>query len=133
MPATRRTLTDSERAFAALERAARRTQRPRRDWLYLLAFFVLLGAAGAADTAQGAPRVTCHEDEPCWRWSAMGDDRRGIVRADTGATLVVSRCTFATMARRGMIDWSRTPRLHGDRYALKVCKTRATIPAMPKP
>lgn len=73
-------------------------------------------AREARESGTQARESACMEDAPCWTWPTMGNRRRGIVSM-SGARVIVGACRFARMARRGRIDWSRTDRLRGDRYA----------------
>lgn len=84
----------------------------------LFAIIVLLVMyAAIAGRATGA---TCYEDEPCFRWSTMGNHQRGwvAVKGDRHRH-VVNTCQFAALNFNHMIDWKRTPHLHGDRWAIK--------------
>lgn len=53
--------------------------------------------------------AACAEDDPCWRWSDMGNGERGVVTVQ-GAHVTVTGSTFC----RTDIDWSRTEPLNGD-------------------
>jgi hypothetical protein len=81
--------------------------------LYLLAIatlgFIVPGEAGAA---------VCHEDEPCWVWSKVGNHKRGVIVA--GKLRVVGPCQFAKLGHAKRID-SATPRLRGDVWAHWIC------------
>ena len=80
----------------------------------------ILALACAAEAIASEP--VCHEDEPCWTWSKMGNLKRGVTivkRDGSTAHRVVGVCRFQRLARRGALD-SSTPRLRGDRYALNV-------------
>ena len=56
----------------------------------------------------------CAEDQPCWNWRTMGNHKRSIVLTN-GRRIVVGPASFDGIRREGRIDWTRTPRLRGDR------------------
>jgi hypothetical protein len=98
----------------------------RRANLYAFACCAcLIIAAILASQAAAAPH--CHEDDPCFAWSTMGNLHRGVIlkpgktRAAcvrmNGRYCVVDPCGFAWLDHSGRIDWSRTPRLRGDHTA----------------
>ena len=70
-------------------------------------------------TGRTAPETRCLEDEPCWRWSTMGNRKRGIISVRSGRRVIVGPCRFARMRMRGAIDWRRTPHIRGDLYAIR--------------
>ena len=74
--------------------------------------FVTLGAS-----AEGAT-PDCHEDEPCWVWSKIGNHKRGVTVA--GKLRVVGPCQYAKLAHAGRLDKS-TVTLRGDVWAHWTC------------
>ena len=81
----------------------------------LLAIVAAIGLGVLASAASATS--SCAEDDQCWTWPTMGNHRRGVVTMH-GNLPVVGPCRFARMARRHAIDWSSTPRLRGDRWAI---------------
>jgi hypothetical protein len=79
-----------------------------------LAVAALLGWVPGQEHHRGVP---CQEDEPCWSWPEMGTRSRGVVLR-SGARAVVGPCRYRRLARGGLLDGS-TPRLRGDRWALR--------------
>jgi hypothetical protein len=79
-----------------------------------------LATAGAIPTdALASPEKAgkaCLEDQPCFRWSNMGNGARGVTLT-SGRHVVVSVCRFQRLDHRGRIDWQATPHLKGDSYA----------------
>ena len=76
------------------------------------------------------PREGCMEDMPCWDWARMGDRQRGVVikagRSRDGLVTTVAKpvgvCEFQALVRARLIYWRETPRLRGDRTAMRaVC------------
>lgn len=57
----------------------------------------------------------CHDDQPCWIWSKMGDHKRGVILSD-GTRRVVGPCAFARLRDAGRLS-ARNPRLRGDWFA----------------
>ncbi len=79
----------------------------------LVSAILALGAAAAPASAHPA----CVEDQACWTWSTMGNERRGVYVKNVRAIRTVSTCTFRKMERAARIDWTRTERLRGDHLA----------------
>lgn len=80
---------------------------------------VLAAVLGTAEAASSAP--TCEEDQKCWTWSTMGNEKRGVILRSHiyagGVFRVVGPCTFRKLELSGRIDWTRTDRLRGDHLA----------------
>lgn len=68
--------------------------RARHGLAALAASLALVGA-----TADAAPSRACLEDQPCFNWALRGN-----------------------VDRAGLIGWTRTERLTGDRTARKACR-----------
>jgi len=66
-------------------------------------------------TAAAAP---CHEDQPCWVWSKMGNKQRGVYV--DGKLYVVMPCTYANLAHAHRLDKTNV-KLRGDVWAHWVC------------
>ena len=81
----------------------------------------LIAALACASSAIADPNPRCFEDEPCWRWSTMGDLQRGVVlntpKGEPKRRAVLDPCEFGFYDHMGWIDWQRTPRLRGDAFA----------------
>lgn len=67
-------------------------------------------------------RQACQEDAPCWNWATMGNHKRGVIVANSFDVLV-SPCRYQRFMKLGLIDRKATPRLKGDKLAMRLrCK-----------
>ena len=80
-----------------------------RDWY----------ADQSAQTPEPAP-VVCYEDQPCWKWTDMGNGKRGVVTL-YGNYRIVGKCGFQRLWNRGLIRY----KVH---YGGKVYKTLQRLP-----
>jgi len=73
----------------------------------LLVASLVLAACGTAGAA------VCHEDQPCWSWSTMGNHKRGVTV--NGVRRVVGPCQFAKLVARKTVTYRP---MRGDRWAI---------------
>lgn len=82
----------------------------------------------AAQAVEAAPMTTdgavargyCGaEDGAFWNWRSCGNHKRGVITL-AGRKLVVGPVRFDRLNRAFRIDWTRSPRLHGDGHRLDV-------------
>jgi hypothetical protein len=95
--------------------------------IVILCTLVLAMDAYGAPTPQDSPTkgstaaAQCMEDEPCWKWSRMGNRKRGVVL--DGRLVIVGRCRFARLVFNDRLKFgngeTETTQLPGDGYALK--------------
>jgi hypothetical protein len=86
-------------------------------------FLVLASPTLAAPDSptKGQTAAECFEDMPCWRWSEMGNRKRGVT-LKSGRVVVVHWGRMIRLDSRCRIDWTVTPRLKGD--PPRVCRRR---------
>jgi hypothetical protein len=86
-----------------------------------LTLIVAALAIFAGEATASTPPAKCYEDSPCWHWPTMGNLERGVVlrtpRGEPKRRAILGPCGFAYYDHMGWIDWKRTPRLRGDRFA----------------
>jgi hypothetical protein len=63
-------------------------------------------------------KARCAEDDSCWNWATMGNQRRGIVDR-WGNPRIVGPCEFAYRVRHRMIDRPTSDRMRGDATAMR--------------
>ena len=84
--------------------------------LMLMATCTLALGANLAHAA--TPSAKCAEDDVCWNWATMGNQRRGIVTMH-GTPMVVGPCRFQRLMRAGVVDYRTSDVMRGDRTAMR--------------